>query len=275
ENNEILLNAVSELVRDGLSRQDCKAAAYYGSLYEIPLNEPESFALFNCLYENKQYTPALNIAKAQVESAKDTKDKEKWLYHLAWVEFMQNNYPKAALAARDALMLLSDEKYNDSAWVLFMALHKQGNNKEAFKILPTLEEKLKDDNKMIEVYYATLQDALERRDDTAIKVYAKKLMDLQELHKRYEYSPFVELGFAQALSRENDFNTSLEMLNQAESRANTQEEKIQIYYLQGYLYTKLNDTTKAVESYEKCENIEAQSSWKNLCVDAKNLLKKD
>ena len=275
ENNEILLNAVSELVREGLKGQDCKAAAYYGSLYEIPLGELESFALFNCLYENKQYAPALNIAKKQVEIAKDTKDKEKWLYHLAWVEFMQNNYPKAALAARDALMLLSDEKYSDSAWVLFMALHKQGNNKEAFKILPTLEEKLKDDNKMIEVYYATLQDALERRDDTAIKVYAKKLMDLQELHKRYEYSPFVELGLAQTLSRESDFNAALQLLMQAESRANTQEEKIQIYYLQGYLYTKLNDTTKAVESYEKCESIEAQSSWKNLCIDAKNLLKKD
>ncbi|TLD80623.1 flagellar functional protein [Helicobacter sp. MIT 11-5569] len=274
ENNPVLLNAVSMLTKNALSMGNCKEASYYGDLYGIhlELQNSEFLKLFDCLYTNKQFIPALEIAKEKSVQVATPKQKEDWLYRLAWVEYVSQDYPKAALAARDTLSLLSDAKHNDSAWVLFMALSKNGNNEEAFKLLPTLEEKLKNSNKMIEVYRIVLQDALARKDDTAINVYAKHLMDLQALHKRYEYSPWVELGVVEALNREGKFQESLEMLKNAESHANKDTEKIQIYYLQGYLYDKLNNKNAALESYGKCEIINAESPWKNLCIDAKKLL---
>ncbi|MCI5967999.1 tetratricopeptide repeat protein [Helicobacter sp.] len=274
EDMPVLINAVSMLIREALAAEDCKEAAYYGSLYgiKLALQDDEFLKLFDCLYANRQFIPALEIAKEKSMQATTPKQKEEWLYRLAWVEYSSQNYPKASLAARDTLNLLSDPKHNDSAWVLFMSQIKQGNQEEAFKLLPRLEESLKNSNKMIEVYRVMLQDALVRKDDTAIQLYAKSLMDLQEMHGRYEYSPWVELGVVEALNREGRFRESLDLLKRAELYANKETEKIQIYYLEGYLYDKLGDKNMAVESYGKCEALNAESPWKNLCIDAKKLL---
>lgn len=274
ENPEILLNALSALTRDSLKAQNCKEAAYYGSLYaeRIPLQSKERLQMLDCLRENRQYNAAQKIAQIESQNAKTAADKEDWLYRLAWVEYEMQDYPKAALAARDTLSLLSNPAYNDSAWVLFMSLSKQGRWEEAFKILPILEDKLKDSNPMIEVYKEVLQRALANKDDTAIKVYAGKLMALQKQYERFEYSPWVELGMIEALNREGKFQESLDLLKNVESRANSGNEQIQIYYLQGYLNDKLGDKNAAIESYNRCEAVQAESPWKNLCIDAKNLL---
>lgn len=274
ENPEILLNALSALTRDSLKAQNCKEAAYYGSLYaeRIPLQSKERLQMLDCLRENRQYNAAQKIAQIESQNAKTAADKEDWLYRLAWVEYEMQDYPKAALAARDTLSLLSNPAYNDSAWVLFMSLSKQGRWEEAFKILPILEDKLKDSNPMIEVYKEVLQRALANKDDTAIKVYASKLMALQKQYERFEYSPWVELGMIEALNREGKFQESLDLLKNVESRANSGNEQIQIYYLQGYLNDKLGDKNAAIESYNRCEAVQAESPWKNLCIDAKNLL---
>ena len=274
ENVPVLVDAVSMLTKEALKSENCKEAAYYGGIYgiKLALQDREFVKLFDCMYANRQFIPALQIAKDKSMQAVTPKQKEEWLYRLAWVEYSSQNYPKAALAARDTLNLLSDERYKDSAWVLFMSLSKQGNNKGAFEILPRLEESLKDSNKMIEVYRIMLQDALERRDDTAIKVYTQRLMDLQEIYQRYEYSPWVELGAVEALNREGKFKESLDMLKRAEAHANKDTEKIQIHYLQGYLHDKLGDQQAAIDSYGKCEALNVESPWRNLCVDAKKLL---
>ncbi len=274
ENHPVLINAVTALTENALQSNNCKDASYYGSLYDVKilLNDSEFLRLFDCMYANKQFIPALKIAQEKSINATDVKQKERWLYRLAWVEYESQNYPKAALAARDTLNLLSDVNHNDSTWVLFMALAQQRNYEEAFKLIPILEDKLKNSTKLIEVYRVVLQDALARKDDTAIKIYAQKLMDLQALHERYEYSPWVELGMVEALNREAKFQESLALLQRAESYAQLDTERIQIYYLQGYLYDKLNNIEAAMESYTRCEAINSQSPWKNLCIDAKKLL---
>ena len=119
---------------------------------KIPLNAQEKIQLFDCLYENRQFIPALEIAKEQLQGAKTPNEKEDWLYRLAWSEYSVQDYPKAILASRDAVKMLSKEKYNDGLWVLFMALEQEGSREEAFELLPILEEKLKDVVKMIEIY---------------------------------------------------------------------------------------------------------------------------
>ncbi len=274
ENPDILLQALSALTKDSLKAQNCKETAYYSSLYgeKIPLESKERLQVFDCLLENKQYNVAQKIAQIESQNAKEAIDKEDWLYRLAWVQYEMQDYPKAALAARDTLSLLSNPAHNDSVWVLFMALSKQGRKEEAFKILPILQEKLANDNKMIEVYKEMLQNALASKDDTAIKVYANKLMALQKQHERFEYSPWVELGMVEALNREGKFQESLDLLKGAEAHISSGNERIQIYYLQGYLNDKLGNQNVAIESYNQCEAVQAQSAWKNLCIDAKKLL---
>lgn len=277
ESPEVLLDSLSALTRDSLKNQNCKEVAYYGSLYgeKIPLTSKERLQMFDCLLENRQYNVAKTIAQIESQDAKTATDKEDWLYRLAWVQYQMQDYPKATLAARDTLNLLSNPAHNDSAWVLFMSLSKQGRYEEAFKILPILEEKLKDDDKMIEVYKEMLQRALVSKDDTAIQVYANKLIALQKQHQRFEYSPWAELGMVEALNREGRFQESLDLLKSAEAHISSGNERIQIYYLQGYLNDKLGNKAAAIESYNQCEAVEAQSAWKNLCVDAKKLLEQE
>lgn len=277
ENNPLLLGAVAALVRDSLSENNCKSAAYYGNLYaeKIPLEENEKFDLLQCLYQNQQYIPAQKIAQEALQKITKAENKEKWLYYLGWVEYQLQNYPKAALASRDALNLLSKEEYNDVAWVLFMALNHEKRKEEAFNLLPILEEKLKNNEKMIEIYRIALLNALEKKDDTAIKIYAQKIIDLQNKYQHYEYSPWVELSLVESLNREAKFQESLQLLLSAQTHISKPQEKIQIYYLQGYLNHKLNKIPEAIQAYTECEAVDIQSPWKNLCIDAKKLLESE
>ena len=103
-------------------------------------------------------------------------------------------------------------------------------------------------------------------------MYANKLIALQKKYQRFEYSPWVELGLVEALTRESKFQESLDLLKDAESHISNGKEQIQIYYLQGYLNDKLGNKNAAIESYSQCESVQAESPWKNLCTDAKKLL---
>ena len=182
------------------------------------------------------------------------------------------NYPKAILASRDVVEISKNPNHKDSLWVLFMALDKEKRKEEAFKLLPKMEESLGADSRMIEVYRIMLLDALGRKDDTAIRIYANKLMDLQEQHKKYEYSPWVELSLVEALNREGKFKESLEVLQRSQAHIATPNDKIRILYLQGYLSDKLNQKAEAISFYGQCEAIKVQSNWRNLCIEAKKLL---
>lgn len=121
ENVPVLIHAVSALTKETLKVNNCKEAAFYGSLYDVKLmlEESEFLKLFDCLYFNKQFIPALQIAKEKSTQAVTLNQKEEWLYRLAWVEYSLQNYPKAALAARDTLKLLNNSKHNDSAWCFY------------------------------------------------------------------------------------------------------------------------------------------------------------
>ncbi len=274
QDNPAVLQSVGKLTQESMEQKDCKAVAYYGSLYaeKIPLSSQEKIALFDCLFENQQFVPALNLAKEELSRAEAAEAKGEWLYRLGWIEYSLQNYPKAILASRDGVAISKKPEHKDGIWVLFMALEKEGRREEAFKLLPQLEEDLKEDSKMIEVYRVALLDSLGRRDDTAIKIYANKLLDLQKRHQRYEYSPWAELSLVEALNREGKFQESLGVLQELKTQIISPTEQIQVLYLQGYLNDKLNNKAEAISFYGQCEAIEAQSPWKNLCIEAKRLL---
>ncbi|MCI7047036.1 flagellar functional protein [Helicobacter sp.] len=274
KDDSVLLQSVGVLTQESIAKRDCKNTAYYGNLYaqKIPLDSSGKIDLFDCLYENQQFEPALKIAQEESSNAKNSEAKEKWLYRLGWVEYHMQNYPKAILASRDVVEISKNPNHKDSLWVLFMALDKEKRKEEAFKLLPKMEESLGADSRMIEVYRIMLLDALGRKDDTAIRIYANKLMDLQEQHKKYEYSPWVELSLVEALNREGKFKESLEVLQKSQAHIATPNDKIRILYLQGYLSDKLNQKAEAISFYGQCEAINVQSNWRNLCIEAKKLL---
>lgn len=275
DENQSLLESLKALTLKALDEKNCKEASYYGALYDdrIPLGETKKMELFDCLFENKQYDSAQKIAENQAANAKDVSKKEGWLYRLGWVEYERQNYPKAALAMRD-VVTFNNVSYKDSIWVLFMALKELKRDDEAFELLPKLEENLEDDVKMIEVYRFVLQKALAKKDDNAIKSYARRLIALQEKHLKHEYSPWVEFSITEALVREGDFKNALDYINKAYKKSKTPQEQIQTLYLQGYLNTKLDNVQDAIKAYEGCLAVNAQSPWKNLCKDAKEILDK-
>lgn len=274
KDDSILLGSVGALTQETIAKKDCKTAAYYGNLYaeKIPLDSEGKMDLFDCLYENQQFEPALKIAQDELSKVKTPEMKEDWLYRLGWVEYNMQNYPKAILASRDVVKISKNPNYKDSLWVLFMALEKEGRKEEAFELLPQMEESLGADSRMIEIYRIMLLDALGKKDDTAIRIYANKLLGLQEQYKKYEYSPWAELSLVEALNREGKFQESLEILQKSQAYVTAPTDQIRILYLQGYLSDKLNQKEKAISFYGQCEAIEAQSTWKNLCIEAKKLL---
>ena len=276
-NNTMLLESVGELTKASIQREDCKEVAFYGSLYsdKIPLDNNDKLTLFDCLYKSQQYIPAQNIAQLESEKAKTKEEKEEWLYRLGWVMYKLQDYPKASMASRDVVTISNNEKYDDAVFVLFMSLVQQNRKEEAFSYLPNLEDKLKNKREMIEVYRIMLLDSLDKKDDTAITIYANKLISLQDEYSSYDYSPWAELSLVEALNRDGKFAESLEVINKAISHATSDNQKTQVYYLQGYLNSKLNKTNEAYKSYSECENIKGESPWKTLCIDAKNLILRD
>ncbi len=274
--NPIVIQAATGAVRKALHSEDCATAAFYLQKYKnLDLNQDELMGGFDCLVQKSFYNDALRISEQAQDSIDSTVRRLQWLYRVAKTQETKGDYPKAIFAARDALYIsdsLGNAMHNDIIFTLVNALLKEKRVEEAMQYMPRLEETFKDDDRMIDIQKELLNAAAKKDDRPAIEIYAQELLRLQALHQRPEYSPWVELTYAESLIKSNRLQEALAVLNQAEQLPLSNDDRAKVLYNKGAIADSLQLTPLSLESYQQCSQLEGNSPYKQLCSSAYTLL---
>ncbi len=273
--NPSLITATTRLVQNGLKENDCKKVAYYLQKYHhLELSNLERLFGFDCLLKGAFLPRAQELASEGI-ARENPNERLEWLYRYAQVLEALPNYPRAAAAARDTLVLadsLKRKQFAQVAFILFNALAKEQREDEAREVFARLQREYPEDPRMIEAYRAMLLWASKKMDETAIELYAKELLRLQKVHSRPEFSPWAELTYVESLLRLQRFNDALGIVDELLAQKLDSQTQIKVFYLRASIAQRIGNLSLARESYERCSKSEGVSAWKNLCIEALKLL---
>lgn len=229
--------------------------------------------VFSCLFESSLFDKAKDLSNLALSGSLSSLDRLIWLYNVAQSFFALQDYNNAAHSSRDAFSIAKElNKYQDSGIILFLSLANLNRKSEAMALFDELRALFPSSKEMIDVYYWLLKWSIESNDNIAIERYAKELISLQDSLKLYEYSPFVELSYADVLFSDYRYTQMLNVLENIESKKPNNNEAQKVHYMRGVAYSELGDVVSAKTELNKCLSMNAQSSFARLCNDALGLL---
>lgn len=229
--------------------------------------------VFGCLFESSLFNQAKDLSNLVLSGSLNSKDKLIWLYNASRSFFALQDYNNAAHSSRDAFNIAKElGEYQDSGIVLFLSLANLNRKNEAIALFDELSRLFSNSKEMLDVYYYMLKWSIESNDNIAIERYAKDLIKLQNSLKMYEYSPFVELTYADVLFSDYRYTQMLDILKNIESIELSDDELQKVYYLRGVAYSELGESANAKIEFDKCLDINARDSFGRLCSDALDLL---
>jgi len=271
--NEYKTIALNELISSALEKNDCKAVnTYLLQTSGFSLDSKERLKAFDCASRAGLHKIAKDLSTNMDRNAKTPNEKLEWLYRIANNLHILGEHKDALLAAKDAMNLaINQQKHYDIAFSLFGILDVLDVRSEAKSTLSFLDKYFGDDERIIPVYVRLLEYAVDEKDTTTIEVYAKKILDLQQRFKNDEYTPYIEFAYANALSQNQKFIQSLNILKILESKKLQAREKQRLFYAIASLYNMQNNIKNSRAYIKKCLNIDEQSQWRLLCEQASNI----
>ncbi|GMB90685.1 Paralysed flagella protein PlfA [Helicobacter ailurogastricus] len=265
--------------RKALREADCKSFNTY--LVRMQKVDPHAFdneeqiQAFDCLYESALYDKA-GIFSSSALKGKPI-DRLAWLYRQGRNLYALNDFANSLLASKDAMALANlakQPKYDNIAFTVFLDYMKTNNPEEAFKIYQKLQEKFKDDERMIEVYALLLQSEQRGKNNpTTLEVYAKSLMALQKRYENDSYTPYAQNQLISALSREGKIEEALKQSNALLALKLEPKERQHALYNKATLLRQRDDKEGAKKAFQACIAIKHPSAWRDLCQQALDLFK--
>lgn len=217
---------------------------------------------FECLFNAKAFKEARALNE-QLGGG----NKTKWLYNEARVHFALGDFQKSARASKDLLDLAQDLQSKINAGeILFFSQVRLDKRDEATSTFNKLLNLAPQNRALIPLQNQMLHFALNDNDTVAIEASAKALIALQNRYKSYEFSPFAELSYADALFKENKFSAVLKALENLKGANIAESQKA--HYLRARAHYELGDSKNAKAEFEKCAKIKGDFS--TLCDEGLN-----
>jgi tetratricopeptide (TPR) repeat protein len=268
--NEIIKDIATELTKESLDKE-CFLSVELIKKYDVKLNEDYDKKVYKCYYQSFSYQDAIDIGKKYLKSS-DLDTKLLWLYNTEKALFKKGDYNQVLAIAKDILALsdtLKTSDYNDVYYDLFEVYSRVNDFDTLVDLLGKIEKNFPMKLENIKVYKKIILLAQTRRDSFMVIDYARKLMEIQKRYNISQESPWIE-------SVAIDTYLSLDRLEQAlsvskeaiENPKINDSDKAKILYSQAKIYQKMGNIPKQKESLQECSNINAMSSWVNLCKEA-------
>ncbi|WP_143000239.1 MULTISPECIES: tetratricopeptide repeat protein [unclassified Helicobacter] len=266
--------AIESMIKDAAAKKECASIVPYLT-QNVPyeLSAQEKLFVFDCASGAGLNASAKYIAQGMVESSKTQDARLEWLYRVANNLYNLGEYKDASLAARDALTLaINQKKHYDIAFTLFDILSALDSRNEAKKALPFLKEHFANDARILPVYATLLGYSIDEKDSMSIELYARDIIKLQSALKTDEFTPYAEFALANVLRENKNLAQALSTLKPLESKQLDKEDSQQLFYRIASIYNAQAKPKEALEYFDKCAQIDTQSEWRTLCVQAKELI---
>lgn len=273
--SEILEKAKKELLLQSLQQKDCKKIPLYLIQDTSSLTQDQKFALFDCLYQSSHYKQAQEIAKVELDKAKETQEKLPWLYRLSKVLKELGDFVDSRLAGEDTLKLaqtLEKPEFYDIIFTLFSDLKQLNLKAEAQKAALFAQTHFAQDRRMLKVLDTLIQWAQQANQYNTIAIYANDILALQKQLKITDYTPYVDFILIEALSKNNELQKAKEHLTLLLQGSLSPQDRQRTLYMQGSLLKAMGED--AQDSFVQCTQIQENTSWKNLCDKSLQLIDK-
>ncbi|MBL0687387.1 MAG: hypothetical protein JJV94_06145 [Sulfurospirillum sp.] len=269
-----VLKAASALVVLNLKDDTCTRAISYMEKYSLKIEGFDKSKLFNCLITTSRFKQAKKLS--EVEAKNGTLEKRNiWMQKHLLSLYKLNEHERVLNMGEDIVKMsraLKIEPSDDTLEMIFFSLVKLDKFEKAIDVAKRIEKSSGNKFKNSDIYIVIVKKAEEKRDDLLLSEYANKIISLQKKHKNYIYTPAVELSLIAALQRLGKIEDALVVALDLLDKQISNKEKIRVYYNAGELSMKLNKNSDAKKYFEKCKNIKAESSWKDICKQNLSLL---
>ena len=273
--DKFLSFAAQKKISIDLKNDKCKDAIYLKQEYNAKVEEKFEPKFFECLMRSAKYKDALDLSSKYLKDKKLAKKLE-WMYKALQAHSRLDENKKVIMLGEDIEKLsdvLKTKKYQDIVYQKAKAYYNLQDYDEMMLREVIKAEKLYPKNiKNIDLFVKVLRYAKNRKNDTLILTYAKKIIELQKAHKISSYSPRVELDYINALKRLKLYDKALKEDLKLLYIKLSDEQRANVLYIAGELSLKIGKKSEAKEFFMKCGEIVNDSSWQKLCAENLKLL---
>ncbi len=269
---KLLEDSAIRILNDELRADDCiRAAEVFTrfSAYHLGQKINDKKQMLSCLQRTSRIEQALAYADENF-------NEDKIFYGLQKASILLDNkqYAQTINLAKDIVRLRalkSDEELFKAYELQFLALLRLNDYNEAIKILKILES-FPMSFSMVEAYDALLSFANDNNMQTTILTYAPKAIDYQNLRGINLFSPNLEFIYLQALQNAKQNDKALDVLTDLLKLKLSAQDRARAFFVQSSVYEDLKDLALQKESLKQCLDINASSSWQDLCRQKSEIL---
>jgi len=268
--NEIKMKYVISL----LEAKQCNVFVQVIESYKLEVPRSMDNMAYECFYQQFIYKKAREIVDRQLISSADN-NKILWTYRLIQILIKNLDYNNMILAIEDLLDMvkinhIDNIKYKETIYDLFFAYAYNKDEDIMIGLAKQIEKDFKDDIRNIRVFKKITQSAIDRLDDRIIILYGEKIKNLQNIHKDYLESPWIDFSLYKAYLNIGDYEKSLEVLNNLfDIRGNVKKLSIsKIKYMQSDIYRKMRKYKQEKIYLKDCSDIKNEKVWPDLCKEA-------
>jgi len=273
ESEAFVEHSALALIEESLKNNQCIRVVNLSKNYDINLSMQWDAKLFKCYLAAGNYDKAKGIAQTHIKSKKYEK-RITWLERYTKIDFALGNYTEVIDAAHELISLRSDESKNIATYrLLFDAAQRLGDTETMLNAIQKLEALVGLVYEDIERYTQMVTLAKKLKDDTMLRNYAQKVLQLQEKAKSYTQTPYIEFTLAQSLLQDAKIQKALQVLQSLNDKNISNSKRSRQKYLMGTLFQKLNKLQESKKSYNESIKVDANSSWARLAKDALKFFK--
>ncbi|AZV47103.1 hypothetical protein C3L23_07405 [Nautilia sp. PV-1] len=253
---EFIQKVAKEYAVKLLKENNCLEAVKIIKEYRLALDKKYDDRLYKCAIDARNFDLASVICNKYLDSPND-KVFIKWMERKIKALEGMGDY-KSVVTAIDDLCRVKKVKCYKYELKKFFALWKLKRYKEALEVAKQLDKTK--DIRNCDAFIKIVNWSLENGDGLTAAVYAKKIIDLQNMFKAYPYSPFVEFTYAKYTKNKKE---AIKVLKDLLPRVSG-EDKARALYM-------LANLTGKKTYLNQCIKVKNSKLWKGLCKDALNL----
>ncbi len=275
EANGYIVKSEKEVFGAKLAKNECKDALSLLAKNRITPLASEEPKLYDCYVGVGDYAKATALAQKYLAN-KDPLTKLPWLYRFAKIADKTGKSKDAYGASKDVLALskvYKKDEYSDMAFnaVPLAAMYKDVNM--LTEALSTVEGKFPRDARSLAAYKSAIRYAIGKNDILMNLKYSQKLYELQNAIKVHVETPWIELNYAEVLSKKGDYKQAVTVLESSLNKKMSDTDRARVLFEMSSYLTASKEGDKAKKALAECAKVKGASAWKKLCTEALELNK--
>lgn len=276
QDSEVVQAAIDNQVAIFLKENNCDGVAgVLSRASKVKLSTSESLQAFECLYNQTAFKKAHDLFSGLYKHIQDGGEQLRWLYLESNTLFALGQNKEAIKAGRDVMDLafaMGQTQYYDISFKMFHAFYNdEATRHEAINLSKKMDKWFPTDRRMLEVHFTLLNEAEHKKDPLATSTEARIIMALQDKIKEYDYSPYVNFIYVNALMNENNYTEALKQLDRIKDFKMTTDDRQQRFYKIATINYTLKYMDNSKKALDACVELGTTSAWGTLCNNALSL----